>query len=211
MSVGPFGAPSGSPGPTVQSLGAAPAAPSASSGLTTWTPPASQRYLRPPPAESPSFATSAPTPAANVPSLARRLTIGSLRLVPLLVFYVVIPDLGLQSLQAHGIASGLPFGAVTVFGAVLAVISTVAYVARPTRAYGPLATVSSLGKVVYLLYFAAFATISITISSIGVQLEFGDLLRLLAIVPAFGVVAGLLTTVEDVRRPGERIPLDYPA
>ncbi len=93
----------------------------------------------------------------------------------------------------------------------LAVLSTAAYVARPTRAFGPLSTVASLGKVLYLVYFAGFAWAAISISSATVRLDFGNLLLLLAIVPAFGVGAGLLTTVEDARYPGERLPFDYPA
>jgi hypothetical protein len=159
---------------------------------------------------TPSAAVPA-APRAQIPSLARRLAIGSLRLVPLLFLYVVVPILGLQVLAAHGIGSGFDVPTVSLFGALLAVLSTARYVGRPTLAYGPLSVATSLGKVAYLLYFAAFASIHVAFSGVGIDLQFGQLLELLALVPMFGIAAGIVTSWEDLRHPGERLPFDYPA
>jgi hypothetical protein len=210
MSVGPFGTPSGPSAPGLQSLGPAPTSRAPPSTLGGWNPPASQSYRRPPAVEPPAYAPGIAAPVAHVPSLARRLTFGALRLVPLLIVYVVLPNVSLQALQSQGLVSGLPLAQVTVFGAGLAVLSTAAYVVRPTRAYGPLSVVSSLGKVLYLVYFATFAWVALSLSTVGIQLDFGNLLLLLAVLPVFGIVSGVLITIEDARHPGERLPFDYP-
>lgn len=195
------------PTPSVSSLGPAPTSRSPVPGLTAWHPPASRAYLPP--------TTSAPTPGAEVrsakiPSLARRLTFGGLRMLPLVVVYVALPLLGFQALEMHGLVEGLPIAQVVLLGLALAFLSTAAYVARPTRAFGPFSTASSAGKVLYLVYFAGFAWASVSVASASVRLDFGNLLLLLAVVPAFGIAAGILTTVQDARHPGERLPFDYP-
>jgi hypothetical protein len=155
---------------------------------------------------------SAPVaPAARIPSLARRLTIGAIRLVLLLLLYVGVPVIGLSILASHGLASGFPLPTVTAFGAALSILSTARYIGRPTRAYGPLCIVTSAGGILYFLYFSGLASVSLHLSNVSIELVFGALLALLALVPAFGLAAGVVTTVEDARHPGERLPFDYPA
>jgi hypothetical protein len=168
-------------------------------------PAASLSEIRPPVPSTPV------APAARIPSLARRLTIGSIRLVLLLLLYVGVPVIGLSILAAHGLASSFPIPTVTVFGAVLSILSTARYVGRPTLAYGPLCIVTSAGGILYFLYFSGLASVSLHLSNVSIELVFGALLALLALVPAFGLAAGVVTTVEDARHPGERLPFDYPA
>ena len=166
--------------------------------------------------EAPAAATApvAPTesaPRANIPSLSRRLAFATLRLIPLILFYIVVPIVGLSELQAHGVGSSFPLPTVTAFGAVLSVLSTARYVAKPTRAFGPLGMLASGAAILYLVYFAGFATVSLHFQSVGIALSFGALLLLLALVPLFGLAASAVTTLEDARHPGERLPFDFPA
>jgi hypothetical protein len=211
VSAGPMVRAATASAPMTPSLGSAPTQGSRAPALASWNPPASTGYLRAPAADGTGYAPATSTPTAHIPALARRLTIGSLRLIPLVIAYIVLPNLAIQQLQGYGVVSGIPSATLFGFGILLAALSTAAYVARPSGAYGPLATLSSVAKVVYLVYLSGFAWVAIAVSNVGVQLQFGNLLLLLAVVPAFGVVAGIVTTVEDARHPGERLPFDYPA
>jgi hypothetical protein len=150
-------------------------------------------------------------PDAKIPSLTRRVIIGSLRLIPLLLVYVVIPAIGIQRLQSLGISSGFPLLLITVAGAILAILGTARYIAKPTRAFGPLSIAASGAGILYLLSFAPYASATISVGSGGtVEIVYGMLLAIAAIVPVFGLAAGVVVTVEDAQHPGERLPFDYP-
>ncbi len=211
MSRGPVGALAEAPWASYGSMGPAPTAPGRTAGVAAWNAPAPPEFFRPPGGDGASDQFPAAAPTVRIPSLSRRIAFGALRLLPLLALYVVFPYLGFQGLTQYGLVEGLPLSQVLFFGVGLAILSTAAYVARPTRAFGPLSTASSLAKVAYLLYFAGFAWAAVSVSTATVRLDFGTLLELLALVPAFGVAAGVLTTVQDVRHPGERLRFDYPA
>ena len=157
------------------------------------------------------MSTAEVPPQAEIPSLARRVTIGSLRLIPVLVVYVVVPVIGVSRLQGLGVTSGFPIFWIAVAGVVLAILGMARYVAKPTRAFGPVCIAASGAGILYLLSFAPYASAMITLGSGGsIAITYGTLLMLAAIIPAFGLAAGVVTTVEDVRNPGERLPFDYP-
>lgn len=149
-------------------------------------------------------------PDAEIPSWGRRVAVGILRLIPLLVAYVVVPVTGISKLQGLGVGTGIPLVWVTVGGSIVAVLSTARYIAKPTRAFGPLSMIASGAGVVYLLTFAPYASATIAASQFGLTITYGMLLQLAAIVPAFGLVAGAVTTVEDLLKPGERLSFDFP-
>jgi len=149
-------------------------------------------------------------PDAEIPSLGRRVAIGTLRLIPLLLAYVVVPVTGISRLQGLGIASGFPLVWVTLGGGIIALLSTARYIGKPTRAFGPLSMLASGAWVIYLLTFAPYASATIAIHQASLSVTYGMLLQLAAIIPAFGLVAGAVTTAEDLLKPGERLPFDYP-
>jgi hypothetical protein len=84
-------------------------------------------------------------------------------------------------------------------------------VARPTRAYGPLSLAGSVILFLYLLALARSGTVTIAIGSgASFQLSYGSAILLIAVVPLIGALAAAVTTAEDARHPGERLPFDYP-
>ncbi len=149
----------------------------------------------------------------QIPPLGQRILASALRLVPLFVLLVGLPLAGLAFLSDHGIA--LPIASVTVtgFGLAIAVLAALRSILRPSRAYGPVAIAASATSLAYLLVLLAQATYHIAVpnSSVTVTLDVARFLALLLIVPAFGLASALVTTIEDLRHPAERLPFDYPA
>jgi hypothetical protein len=158
-----------------------------------------------------SPAASVSAGRAKIPSLARRIFFASLRLVVLLVLFVAIPLGILRTLSDHGVTPPYSLLTISAVGVLLAVLGSVASVARPTRAYGPLALAASIVLFLYLLALARNGTVTVAIGAGGsFQLSYGSAILLIALVPLLGALAAAVTTAEDMRRPGERLPFDYP-
>ena len=150
----------------------------------------------------------------RIPSLSYRILAGAALLVGLFVALVALPDSVLAYLQGHGVALPLPIETATVAGAILSALATARYILRPSRLYGPLSIATSLATIGYLLQFWWAASYRFTIpgsSSATFQVGYVDLILLLLVVPALGLLAGVVTTIEDLSAPGERLPFDYPA
>lgn len=160
----------------------------------------------------PAVAPPPAIPRANIPPLSRRLLVGGLRFIPLLLVWVVLPYGALRGLDSLGATSSLNLTTIELVGTLLAALSCIRYVLKPTLAFGPIGVVGSAITAVYLYVLSQSARFSVGgPSGVGIALEYGPILRLLAIVPILGVVAALVTTAEDLARPGERLPFDYPA
>jgi hypothetical protein len=150
-------------------------------------------------------------PVPNIPSLPRRVVFASLRLVALLIFFVAIPLGLLNLLMAHGIQPPVSLLTVSTVGIALSFIGAAGTIARPTRLYGPIALSGSLLFFLYLIFLARNGVISVAIGSGGTfQLSYGSAILLIAVSPVLGAIAATLTTIEDVTRPGQRLPFDYP-
>ena len=148
----------------------------------------------------------------SIPSAGRRATIAALYLIPGILLYVALPYFGLNALNRYGLSTGYSLGLIVVAGIALAVVGALRYFARPTWAFGPLSIVGSLGTVVYLLLLARSSTISFGVGDSGTfSLEYGGMMLLFALVPLIRTGSGILTTIEDLARPGERLPYDFPA
>lgn len=148
----------------------------------------------------------------SIPSAASRASVAALWLVPTVLIYVVVPYLGLTELARYGIATSYTLGFIVLAGIALAVLGAIRSFARPTRAYGPLSMLVSAFAIFYLLYLSHASTFSINLGSTGgLTLGYGALLTLFAVVPLVRIGSGLLTTLEDLTRPKERLPFDYPA
>jgi MFS family permease len=145
------------------------------------------------------------------PPLLRRVVVGSVLLVGLLLLFVALPYAALTSLGNLGVTSSLPLQGVTAGGFVLAGLSAVRYVVKPTRAYGPVGLVQAVAGVLYLVAFAPFGSLSALIMGADVTVTYGDLLLVAILIPLLAFVAAAFTTVEDLRHPYERLRYDFPA
>jgi hypothetical protein len=148
----------------------------------------------------------------QVPSLGYRILAAGARLVPLVIALIGLPVAALNYLSAHQISLPVSVATVTVFGIAIAALSTARYIVKPTPAYGPVSMATSAVTLAYLftLWLQATYRISVPSSAVTISLGYAELVDLLLIVPALALVAGLVTMVEDLRTPRERLPFDFP-
>jgi hypothetical protein len=148
---------------------------------------------------------------AKIPSLARRLVFAALRLVGLLLIFVLVPLGVLNVLAAHGINPPLSLLAISSVGVLLSILGAAKTVAGPTRAYGAIALAAALALLFYLLTLARNGVLTVGISNGGTfQLGYGNAILLVAGMAVLSAIAAAITLYEDARRPGERLPYDYP-
>jgi hypothetical protein len=149
----------------------------------------------------------------EVPSLEYRILAAALRLIPLLILFVGLPVAVLDYLSSRQISLPVSVATVEAFGVAIAVLSTARYIAKPTRAYGPVSMATSAVTIAYLvtLWLQATYRISVPSSAVTLSVGYAGLIDLLLVVPALALLAGLITTVEDVRSPKERLPFDFPS
>ena len=154
-----------------------------------------------------------PSPSgAKLPSLSRRVVIGVLLLVPLILFTVGLPAVAFSQLSSHGVSSNVNLVQTTVGGAVLSILSALAYILRPTRAYGPVLGVRAAAAIAYLLFLVQYAIVSIPIGSGRLaSINYAMLLQWLALVPVFSLAAAALITVSDAKDVSPRLRMDFPA
>jgi hypothetical protein len=158
-------------------------------------------------------ADSVPRPEAyHVPSLGYRVLAGALRLVPLVILLVGLPVAVLTYLASHQISLPVSIATVTIFGIAIAALSTARYISKPTPAYGPLSMATSAVTLAYLftLWLQATYRIAVPNSAVTISIGYVELIDLLLLIPALGLIAGMITTVEDLRSPTERLPFAYP-
>jgi hypothetical protein len=149
----------------------------------------------------------------RIPSLGYRILIAALRVVPSFFLLVALPVAALSFASSRGIELPISTLAVSLWGLVLIALGTARYVAKPTVAFGPLSIATSAAGLVYLLYAVSLSPYRFTVpgGSASVAAGYALLLELVMIVPAIGIIAGVLTTLEDARSPTERLPFDFPA
>jgi hypothetical protein len=151
-------------------------------------------------------------PGYRIPSLGWRITVGALRLIPLLLLLVGLPAAVLAFLSTHNIALPLSILTVTVIGAVLAALSTARYIAKPTSLFGPLSIASGGVALAYILLILQQGSYTFTApgGTFSIGLTYVEFVELLLLVPALALASGIVTTIEDFRRPRERLPFDFP-
>lgn len=161
----------------------------------------------------PSRVRSTPYDAQRyrIPSWGWRITLGVLRVAPLLLLFTAVPYVILQILAAHGIHSPINFATVAIVGVLVSVLSAAAYVLKPTRAFGPVWMASCIVTTAYFLSFIPEASFSTGLPNGGLfTVSYGTILLMLAVVPGLRAVAAAFTTIEDFERPTERLPWDFP-
>lgn len=148
-----------------------------------------------------------------VPSLGHRILVATLGLIPSFFLVIALPVAALTFVSAQGIAVPIPVDAVIVGGVLLLGLGAARSILKPTAAYGPLSIATSLVALLYLAYLVSLSPYRFGIpgGSASVAAGYSTFLELAMIVPALGVLAGILTTWEDAHAPKERLPFDYPA
>jgi len=148
----------------------------------------------------------------NVPSLAYRVTIGSVRGVVYVILLVVLPVALLNFLASLSIPFPITVEAEEIYGLVVAILLAARYVLRPTRAYGPLCMAVAAATFLFfaLLLFHSTYDLATPQSAVDISITFTDVVLILLLVPTFTFFAGVVTTIEDARSPGERLEFDYP-
>jgi len=148
----------------------------------------------------------------RIPSLAYRILIAGFRVVLAFVFFVAIPVAVLAYVHSRGVAIPISIAAVTTWGLLLLILSAARYVLKPTAAFGPLSIAVSGVFFAYLYYLVLLSPYRFVLpgGSASLAASYSMFLEILMIVPAVEILAGILTTVEDVAHPGERLPFDYP-
>jgi len=162
---------------------------------------------------APASAAPRIAPGYRIPSLGYRILVAALRLIPAFFLLIALPIAVLEFASSKGIALPISTAAVAVGGLALLALGAARYIAKPTRAYGPLSVAASLAGLVYLLYAISRSPYHLVIpgGSASVIAGYSLFLELMLIAPIFGIAAGILTTIEDARSPTERLPFDFPA
>jgi hypothetical protein len=160
-------------------------------------------------------ATGSETPTAplyRTPSWAFRSVIGGIRLIFLLILLVALPVGAINFLHSFKIPFPISVQTEILYGVTISVLLTARYMLRPTRAYGPICVATALVTIAFFLLLLSLSpyVLSIPNTSASISLGFALLLLLLLIVPALSLIAGVVTTVEDVRRPTERLAIEFP-
>lgn len=163
---------------------------------------------------------SAPPPTApraapgyHVPSLGYRILVAALRLIPAFFVLVILPVAALTFVHSKGVAVPISTLAVTEWGILLVALGAARYILRPTRAFGPVSIAASAVALLYLVYAVSLSPYRLTIpgGSASIAAGYALFLELLMIIPAIGIVVGVLVTAEDARSPSERLIFEYPA
>jgi hypothetical protein len=167
-------------------------------------------------APSSSTTVAPPTQEAlgyQIPPLAVRILLAATRLILSFIFFVAIPVALLAYVHSRGIAIPISVAAVTTWGAVLLVLAAARYVFKPTVAFGPLTIIENAVFFAYLYYLVTLSPYRFVFpgGTVSVAAGYSMFLEILMIVPVVYILSGILTTLEDLWSPGERLPFDYPA
>jgi hypothetical protein len=148
----------------------------------------------------------------RIPPLGWRITVGALRMIPLVILLVGLPAAALTFLASHGVALPLSILTVTIFGVAISALSTARYIAKPYRLYGPISIAAGAVTLLYLLIVLSQSTYTLALPNTPVTLtiSYTELIELLLIVPLLSLAAGVVTAIEDSRSPQERLPFDFP-
>jgi hypothetical protein len=164
-------------------------------------------------APAPAVARTSENVGYRIPSLGYRIVVAALRLIPTFFVLIILPVAALSYASSRGIALPISTYAVTVWGIVLISLGAARYILKPTRAFGPVSMATSLAGLLYLLYAISLSPYRLVIpgGSASLVASYSMFLELLLIVPAVGIVVGILVTIEDARSRTERLLFDFPA
>lgn len=125
-------------------------------------------------------------------------------LVGLLPYYLE------QYASRYGVSSPVEPTFLLLAGAGVAILAGLSVATKPTRAWGPVRVLAAGFDIVYLLYLLQNPVFSTTIRGFMITLTYARILELFLIPPAIGLLAGVVTSLADIRHPWERIQLQFP-
>lgn len=157
-------------------------------------------------------AATAP-PGVALPPLPRvgagRVAVSVLIVLVWFLFLGYLPFVLVGFARSHGATLPVSESFVLAFGLLLALLAGFRYLSKPTRLWGPACIVSAGAGIVYLLVLLASPVFSVGTTfqgtSFGFALDYRVLLLVLLIAPVLRLASGIVITIEDIVRPGERV------
>ncbi len=148
---------------------------------------------------------------AHIPSVPRRIAAGAGVAIGVAVGSGYIPYYLLTHLKPSSVGFAVAATLPLLLGIAIGLLEGAATALKPTRLYGPLSILSGLVGIGYLYVIFQNSTIHVAVSAGGLTIGFGLLILLLILITGLSLIAGVVTTAEDLAHPGERLPFDYPA
>lgn len=164
------------------------------------------------------YPTASPLARPRPPSWMTRIALGILVLVGIYLVLVVMPGFLFTSLRNAGIPVPAESANFVLVGSLVAVTGAVAYVLRPTRAYGPAAIACDIAEIAYLLLIYQASPIQLSLNmggggsnnGIAIGVAFTLVIVIFLLVQLIHLVGDAVTTAEDLRHPNERLWWSYP-
>jgi len=94
--------------------------------------------------------------------------------------------------------------------AIVALLAGLSIVTKPTQAWGPVRVMSAGFDLIYIVYLLQSPIYTTAIHGFAITLTYGRILELFLIPPAIGLLAGIVTTIGDIRHPWERVSFQFP-
>ncbi len=151
----------------------------------------------------------------RIPPVAQRVALGVLVFLGLYIGVVGIPLYAIQVLQGRNIPINISQTNLLLFGGAVAVLAAAQYAAKPYRSYGPVSMATNVAELLYLWLLYLSSPLSLNFGSGGntttVAIGFTSVVLLLMLVVVISLAGDAVTTVEDFRKPAERLYWTYPA
>jgi hypothetical protein len=132
------------------------------------------------------------------------LTLLYFGLVALLPYYLE------EYAARYGISAPIAPDFLLVAGAIVAILAGLSIATKPTRAWGPVRVMSAGFDLIYIFYLLQSPVYTTAIHGFAITLTYGRILELFLIPPAIGLLAGVVTTIGDIRHPWERVSFQFP-
>jgi hypothetical protein len=132
------------------------------------------------------------------------LTLLYFGLVALLPYYLE------QYAAKYGLSAPINPTFLLAAGAIVAILAGLSVATKPTRAWGPVRVLSAGFDLIYIFYLLQNPVYATTIHGFMISLTYSRILELFLIPPGIGLLAGIVTSIGDIRHPWERIQLQFP-
>jgi hypothetical protein len=132
------------------------------------------------------------------------LTLLYFGLVALLPYYLE------QYAAKYGLSAPIDPAFLLLAGAIVAILAGLSVATKPTRAWGPVRVMSAGFDLIYIFYLLQNPVYATTIHGFMLTLTYSRILELFLIPPGIGLLAGIVTSIGDIRHPWERIQLQFP-
>jgi hypothetical protein len=133
------------------------------------------------------------------------LTLLYFALVGLLPFYLE------QYAARYGLSAPIQPAFLLVAGAIVSILAGLSVATKPTRAWGPVRVMSAGFDLIYIFYLLQDPVYATTIHGFIITLTYSRILELFLIPPAIGLLAGIVTSIGDIRHPWERLQMQFPS